>query len=211
MWVYSDDKPVLLCAGDIVLPTSPSGGENKLSGVIKSLSRRKREEKTRSSHVEIVSKGGLLVKGNENGIEFTGATFPKERTVDAIAYKGCHLIIYRLRNYDQTNMNAMVAELKKRAEKGKKYGWFNILLHGADSLLNYLLEKIPGFRCDIRPFTRLFFRKNMICSSLIAWAYKEYHSIFLGKPPRLIQPDDIDDWCADNSNNFKLVFEGVIE
>ena len=202
---------MLLCKGDIILLSGASGSEGKLSRIIKRSSQRKGESETRYSHVGIITTGGLLVDGNEHGCKITEMTYPKMRTVDLLKYEGCQTSIYRARSVDHISMGMMVQELHKRVGEGRKYGWFNILLHGADSGLNYLIEKIPKVKSDIRPFTRLFFQKNAICSSLVAELFNTYFSIWFGKAPRLIQPDGIDDHCAANPKSFELIFEGEIK
>lgn len=197
--------------GDIFLPTkAKGGGEEGISEIIKNFSQRKFEEKTRCSHVGLITKGGHLLPDNVENIRISEMIYPKARTIDLSAYKGIEVVIYRAISVQPFRMDCMRQDFENRIDKGMYYGWFNIILHGLDSGLNYLIEKIPGVCSDIRPFTRLFFRKNHICCSIIAWLFRTYHSITLGKPPRLIQPDDIDDHCRENEA-FELIYEGIIQ
>lgn len=197
--------------GDIFLPTkAKGGGEEGISEIIKNFSQRKLEERTRSSHVGVISKGGHLLPDNVEGIRVSEMIYPQARTIDLYAYKGVEVVIYRAVGVKPFRMDCMIQDFEDRISKGMNYGWFNIILHGLDSGLNFLIEQLPGVRSDIRPFTRLFFRKNHICSSIIAKLFRTHHSITLGKPPRLIQPDDIDDHCREN-DAFKLIYEGVIK
>lgn len=202
---------IILQPGDIFLSTTARGGEGNLSEIIKKSSQRKGEEKTRSSHVGLISKGGELLPYNPNGCMISEVIYKKARTIDLVTYQGVGCVIYRPISVDSFNMDCMINDFKKEIEDGLQYGWFNILLHGADSGLNWTLEKIPGFHSDIRPFTRLFFSKNAICSSKVAQLYRDYHSLTLGKPPRLIQPDCIDDHCAANPRSFEVIYEGIIQ
>lgn len=196
--------------GDLFLPTKAKGGEGNVSEIIKKCSQRKPEGKTRSSHVGVISKGGHLLPDNIEGIRVSEMIYPEARTIDLSAYKGIEVLIYRAVGVKPFHMDVMIQDFEDRISKGMKYGWFNIILHGLDSGLNFLIEKIPGVSSDIRPFTRLFFRKNHICSSIIAKLFRTHHSITLGKPPRLIQPDDIDDHCREN-DAFELIYEGIIK
>ncbi len=196
--------------GDILLPGGASGGEGKLSFVIKRASQRKTEAKTRYSHTDIISNGGELLPDNLGEIKVIGMTYPKMREADLSIYKGQEASIYRLRRGDPLDMRVMVATLKNYVSMGKRYGVFNIILHGLDAALNFILEKIPGVKLDIRPFTTLFFSKKAICSSLVASLYLQYFGISFGRKVRQVQPDDIDDFCAGYPKVFDHIFTGKI-
>jgi hypothetical protein len=197
--------------GDILLPSGASGGEGKLSYVIAKASQRKGEGKTRATHVDIVSTDGELLPDNMGEIRVIGMTYPRMREADLSIYKGVEVIIYRLVSADPVSMDCMVTTLKNYVSMGKKYGVWNILLHGLDAGFNWLLERFPWYESDLRPFTTLFFSEKAICSSLVAELYLEYFDISFGRKVRQVQPDDIDDFCSAYPRVFKHIYTGEIE
>ncbi len=206
-----DSKPIQINKGDITLLGRASGGEGKLSYVIAKSSQRKTEGKTRSTHVGIISKGGELLPDNLDGIEISEMTYPHARTVDLSRYKGSEIVIYRHRYASQQRVSGMMQTLKNHVSMKKKYGTFNIILHGLDAGLNWLLEKIPWYKRDLRPFTTLFFSKRAICSSLVAELYDKPFGITFGRKIRQVQPDDIDDYCGAHPQVFESIHDGVIK
>jgi hypothetical protein len=76
---------------------------------------------------------------------------------------------------------------------GEKYGWWKILFH-----LGY---KLTGKRAFLEP---LFIDDRPICHYLIAKAY-EAAGLDFGSPARLLDPDEVMDFCRDNPDKYELI------
>ena len=201
-----------LISGDLVLFSTSPGGEGKLAKIIKAASRRKGEEETFAAHTEIVGHGGALLPNNDGSITTIGTSWPTIKERDLIEQKGAMVRVYRLLGANNYQMQKMVDELRSKAKaiNPETYGTGVIIAHALDYGFNWSIHKVSSRWLDLRPFSTVFFRSKSVCSSLIAKAYSKYHAISFGMRPRVIQPDDIDDFCRDHPANFKLVYEGII-
>lgn len=199
--------------GDLMLFSTSPGGENKLGRIIKAASRRgKHEEVTFAAHAEIVANGGELLPDNDGEITTIGLSWPAIKERDLLAHTDALVRVYRLIGANEDNMERLVDELRSKvqAKNPEKYGVGVIATHALDYGLNWTVNKLSGKWLDIRPFTVLFFTSKSVCSSLVAKAYNTHTGISFGMKPRLVQPDDIDDFCKKYSTVFKLVYEGKI-
>jgi hypothetical protein len=196
--------------GDIVLFGNSSGGERRLSRIIKFASTRETEEKTFATHVEVISRPGKILPDNLDDIKTVGISFPRMAISDLAKHTGEEIKVYRLINADRFQLGRMVEELRLRAAMNEKYGTVILVLHAMDYFINWITNLIFRFWPDIRPFTAMFFTKKSVCSSMIGKAYDKYLGISFGMKPRKLQPDDIDDYCRERPHVFKLVYQGVV-
>jgi len=141
------------------------------------------EERTRLSHVGIITKGGTW----EEALITEALTTVVERHISE--YKKVHMVVYEPLISDEKKM---ILREKALDYKGCSYGWFKIVAHFLDFWLNgaYVFRRL----CKMDRYP--------ICSWLVANCYSHVNIEF-GKPLATIQPDDIDDFCLNHPRLFK--------
>ena len=179
------NQPAFQC-GDLV----EECGKSMLSRLIAWATCGWREAKTVCTHV------GRMVNATE--IAEAGMTF-KVHALDVTR----RIKVWRYRpGFSDSEIGCMWG--KAYYYKGKHYGWWKLIPHLADGLL----EKVLPFK-HVYMFRRLLFLKDYpICSWEVAWTLSECAGLLLGTAPRYATPDDIADFLK-KSPAWELIFDNV--
>jgi len=185
----SAHNPTLFRCGDVVGEYGPSW----LGRAIAWATRGRYEARTWCSHV------GRMVSPTE--IAETGARF---RIVPFDVTRKVRVWRFRT-GLSHEALACMTA--KAQQYLGAHYGWWKLLPHLADGLL----EKLLPVR-SVYLFRRLMCLKRYpICSWEVAWTYEECVGYRFGVSPRAATPDDIVDWIEAHPDDWECVYDNVEE
>ena len=177
--------PAFQC-GDVV----EECGKSRLSRLIAWATRGWHEAKTVCTHV------GRMVNATdiaEAGLRFVVHPLDTVRRIRVWRYK---------HGFAEGDLGCMRS--KAMYYKGRAYGWWKLIPHLADGLL----EKVLPFK-SVYLFRRLLFLKNYpICSWEVAWTLWECAGLLLGTAPRYATPDDVADFLA-ASPAWECVYNNV--
>ena len=192
--------------GDVLLPGAPAGKQGYISRKILEATQSGPENPSRVSHAMIVIEGGTI---DETWV--VEMTFPKMRIVKlSEAYPESFIVWYRPKYADKTAINAMLAELRKRADAGERYAIMPIIELYLDSILCDVVSWLANEKIEIRFFSRIRILSRLlilarikkkagtICSYVVVDACHRYLGLFNSKPGWT--PDDIDDHCSLSSD-----------
>ena len=172
--------------GDVVCEL----GQGWLGRAIQWATRGWREAKTVCTHV------GRMVNATEiaeAGLRFVVHPLDTARRIRVWRYK-----------HGFTEVEIKCMQAKADYYKGRAYGWWKLIPHLADGIL----EKFLPFR-HVYLFRRVLFLKDYpICSWEVAWTLSECAGLLLGTAPRYATPDDIADFLK-TSPAWELIFDNV--
>jgi len=182
-WDVILKRPEILQLGDIVHIQR----DTILSKTIRIFGSARGEGKTWASH-------SALVLGPKRGVAVIEAlTKVKINSLLKYSRQNIRFVIYRMPKGLNENQKKVIRE-KALEYRGRNYGYFKILAHALDRLLN----------------NKYFFRqlalmdKYPICSWLVAYVYYRSVGLRFDSAPNAAQPDDILDYCV--KNNWDLVW-----
>ena len=177
--------PTFQC-GDVV----EECGQSRLSRLIAWATRGWHEAETVCTHV------GRMVTATdvaEAGLRFVVRPLDTARRIRVWRYEP---------GFSQIEVKCMRG--KADYYKGKKYGWWKLIPH----LLDGLLEKALPFR-HVYLFRRLLFIKRYpMCVWEFAWTFWECVGLLFGASPRFVTPDCISDFLA-TSPSWVCIFDNV--
>ncbi len=183
--------------GDVVFVA----GRGWVQRGIRLLTRSIGEERTRASHVGVITRSGYA----DGEAMITSAEPRGIREVPLMSYAGTRVIVYRKvaddprdnsREIDKALRMAFV-DPNSAADRalllvGSSYPWWRILAH----VLDLILFDVYLFRRVLRS------SKQMECSFLVAWAYGRG---LTDRPAWAVTPDDIEDWMRDHPGVWEVV------
>ena len=188
-----------------------------VSWLIAWASRMPGEPQTRATHASLVVKGGTLETA-----EILEALWPRVQ-ISPLKKYARHMTVYRSLRINPLICNLMATRAKEQAKltggrtRGIVYGLLKLPLFLLDCLLSKALcyawivicALVPGLL--YRPFeVRLFTRINLIwifvCSQVVARVYQEIGGIKLIYHWSRVMPDDIDDRCGADIENFEQIY-----
>ena len=176
---------VLLASGDVVLTRS----RGLVAWAIRLFTRRIGERRTRASHTGIIVEGGPLRSAI---IVEALSTVQRHRLWERYASPSHEVAVFRPLNLTEAEIAAIVA--KAETYVGRKYGYFKILAHFLDWVLQgaYVFRRLANQ--DRYP----------ICSWVVAHALGAAGRNF-GVEPGAATPDDIWDFVTKNPDRYREV------
>jgi len=211
-------------AGAIVCTTQCKRGRgfvewlmSLVSRLIAWASRMPGEPATRATHAALVIKGGTL----ETAL-ILEALWPRVQ-ISPLSKYARHMTVYRSLRINPLICNLMATRAKEQAKltggrtRGIVYGLLKLPLFLLDCLLSKALcyawmlvcSLVPGLRyCpfEVRLFTRLNLIWIFVCSQVVARVYQEIGGIKLIYHWSRVMPDDIDDRCGADIDNFEQIY-----
>ena len=177
---------MILQPADIVCTRSKS----TLGKIIRFLTRRIGEARTKVNHVGVITEGGT----SSNAV-IVEALKTVRRAWLGEAYGGKSapdVAIFRPLNL--TENERFVVAAKAEGYVGRKYGYLKLLTHAADWLLQgaYVFRRLTGSD------------KYPICSWLVAQAFAFVGKDF-GVKPGAATPDDIWDFCMSHPDKYQIL------
>ena len=174
-------------------------GSNLLGKLIRWAERSKDEEKTWANHVGVVTTPGWMVPPE------TDKPHLFAWVSEAFWHIGHHewwnrhkenenysVMVFRPRHMTNEQVEMVVNDALSRT--GNRYAWWRIP--------GFLVEKLSFGKMKV---SKLFFMKNRnVCSNHVALAFDEIGIRFEEEPLEL-DPDDMFDYCAENSNLFQFI------
>lgn len=171
---------------DIIFTHNPS----VLGKLIRFFTRRINEPKTYTNHVAGIGpkEKVTVIEALWHVVETPWAEWEKDNPQYEVWR-------YRPLNYQQ---RIIIAE-EARQYVGRSYGWWKLLLHGADETLSKL-----AFH-DIFLFRRLMFSDRYpICSWVWSWPLDRYKIPF-GSSPKTSNPDTMRDYFEREDSGWKMI------
>ena len=188
-----------------------------VSWLIAWASRMPGEPKTRATHAAMVVKGGTLKTA-----EILEALWPRIQ-ISPLKKYARHMTVYRSLRINPLICNLMATRAKEQARltggrtRGIVYGLLKLPLFLLDCLLSKALCYAwmgicylgPGLRYqpfEVRLFTRINLIWIFVCSQVVARVYQEIAGIKLIYHWSRVMPDDIDDRCGADIDNFEQIY-----
>ena len=211
-------------AGAIVCTTQCKRGRgfvewlmSLVSWLIAWASRMPGEPQTRATHAAMVVKGGTLKTA-----EILEALWPRIQ-ISPLKKYARHMTVYRSLRINPLICNLMATRAKEQARltggrtRGIVYGLLKLPLFLLDCLLSKALCYAwmgicylgPGLRYqpfEVRLFTRINLIWIFVCSQVVARVYQEIAGIKLIYHWSRVMPDDIDDRCGADIDNFEQIY-----
>jgi len=165
-------------------------GNSWISRSIRFFTRRIGEPRTNANHTGIVVVGGPI----REAIVVEALSTVKKHPLASryVGKKGTQVAVYRPLNLAETEKQVIVAAAEGYV--GRSYGWFQLVGHLADWVLQgaYVFRRLTG--SDRYP----------ICSWVVAHAFAKAGKNF-GVPPGAASPDDIHDFVEENGDVYAKI------
>ena len=174
-------------------------------------------QKAQYSHVELISRGGVLARENRNSIKTCGDTWPVVVERDLLTFKGCRVWIVMPKYYSFLAAEKMMEEARGRCEE--KYDLWALLAHLLDYALNNAVyyATLKQLWPDWRAFASLPIFKSGVCSWFVADLYDRYFNVNFYRKPSAVTPADIQRaiWLDLNDptspSTWDSLYRGVIQ